>query len=322
MKKRILAILLTLAMAGTLVACGGSDKNKEPEKKQETKETEKKENEVEATALPITIDFEKYTAEIVGAKSYQDTENEAEGIRVYYKFTNHAENSVSPSSVWISGTQSGTELDEGWGGPEIYKPADGMINCNVRPEVSLLTAKMFACELDKGAVEFTVTNYDGAVEETIILDPENLPGAPEQEELFAPVADPKWTDGLSNEGDLSGAHVVIDGFELAASAESNSESKYVRIFYTVTNTGAEAKSLSFLTSGMGIYQDGVGLPVSYYTDYENVETDDVYRKNDLEPGAAVKCSNVYTLRSDNPIEVEGVMDSYSPATFGCRFDLQ
>ena len=80
--------------------------------------------------------------------------------------------------------------------------------------------------------------------------------------------------------------------------------------------------MSFLTSGMGIYQDGVGLPVSYYTDYENVETDDVYRKNDLEPGAAVKCSNVYTLRSDNPIEVEGVMDSYSPATFGCRFDLQ
>lgn len=328
--KRMIAILITLMMIGSLTACGGDNQKEAAETPSQT-ESEKESVTTETTELeetepepagfePVTAEFSQGTVEILGAESFWHEEQEYDVLRVYYRFTNQEENSNS-AEVLCKATQGGSELSGAYVDEANKIPEDTYRLQSVRTGVSVIATNLFYYVPDDGPIEYsfyTTWNSDNAV--TVTFDPQNLPGAPDEVSL-QPVAEPTWTEGLPIEADTSEAHVKIEGVEAVEATESGSGKQFIRVIYTVTNNGSEAKSANRLLAGNTMaYQDGMTLSVGYSTDYVHTEQDKLELEEDVAVGATVTCSDVYELRSDSPIEVE-IAESSTPAVGGSRFDL-
>lgn len=247
-------------------------------------------------------------------------EQDCDVLRVYYRFTNQEEisNSVNLLSTAMQG---GRELTAAYADKANMIPEDTYGFQSVRPGVSVITTDWFYYVPDDGPIEYTFStrdNTDKAV--TVTFDPQNLPGAPDEVSL-QPVTEPTWTEGLPTEADTSEVHVKIEGVEAAEATENGSGKQFIRVIYTVTNNGSEAKSAGRLLGNTNVYQDGMTLGVGYSTDYVHADQDKFELKEDVAVGASVTCSEVYELRSDSPIEVDIVENSITPAMGGAWFVL-
>lgn len=338
--KRMIAILLTLMMIGSLTACGGDKQEKtseapaqtESEKESATPEATKEENaeaetteaetEPESTAFePVTAEFSQGTVEILGAETFLNEEEDYDVLRVYYRFTNQEENS---NGVKLDSTaaQGGSELTAAYADKANLVPEDTYRLQRVRPGVSVIVADWFYYAPDDGPIEYSFStpyNTDNAV--TVTFDPQNLPGAPDEISL-QPVAEPTWTEGLPTEADTSEVHVKIEGIEAAEATEQGSGKQFIRVIYTITNNGSEAKRAGRLLANYTVvYQDGMTVGTGYNTDYVHADSDTLELTEDVAVGATITCSEVYELRSGSPIEIDIVENSSTPAVGGSRFDL-
>ncbi len=335
MKKKILAMTLALMMIGSLSACGNSEEDNAVEKTESVKETtaaaetteaehtnaEATEAETESAGFePVKAEFSQGTVEILGADSFLNEDQACDVLRVYYRFTNQ-EDCINGVDLLSNASQGGSELTSAYADTANLIPEDTYGLHSVRPGVSVIAADWFYYVPDDGPIEYSFStpyNTDDAV--TVTFDPQNLPGAPDEVSL-QPVTKPTWTEGLPDEADTSGAHVKIEGVETAEATESGSGKQFIRVIYTVTNNGSDAKSAnSLLACNTAVYQDGMTLGVGYSSDYVHADQDRLESKEDVAAGATVTCSEVYELRSDSPIEVD-IAESISPAVGGACFDL-
>lgn len=333
--KRMIAILLTLMMIGSLTACGGNKKEKTPETSSQT-ESEKEnakaeiteaeiteaETEPESTGFePVTAEFSQGTVEILGAETFLNEEQDYDVLRVYYRFTNQEENSNGVKLV-STAAQGGSELTAAYADKANLVPEDTYRLQSVRPGVSVIVTDWFYYAPDEGPIEYsfsTLDNMDNVV--TVTFDPQNLPGVPDEISL-QPVAEPIWTEGLPTEADTSEIHVKIEGVEAAEATEQGSGKQFIRVIYTVTNNGSEAKKAGRLLANYTVvYQDGMTVGTGYNTDYVHADSDALELTEDVAVGATITCSEVYELRSDSPIEIDIVENRSTPAVGGSRFDL-
>ncbi|MBQ3094091.1 MAG: DUF5067 domain-containing protein [Clostridia bacterium] len=302
--KRILAMLLAVMMMLTLAAC---------DDKPETPETPDTPDAPAAVQLP-TAEFTDYTVKFVGAETVAGEEG-ANLLRLYYDFTNKSEETESPmSAISFDFVQDGSVLEDTvWAEEEAEE--DGNEWLELRPGASLRCIEEIALLKNEGVV--TVTVYDFTYDEDTLkfdVDLKALPGKPAEAFVIAPVADPKFTDGLPNKGTYEEDYEVsVDSVERTKGEDGED---LIRVFYTFTNNADEEENMWFSTD-IVVFQDGVELEEGYPA--EETDTDEAYNE-DIATGKTISASVCYELLSDSPIEVE-FYDGWD-ATIGARFDVK
>ena len=262
---------------------------------------------------PVSATIGGYDVAIVGAELFKDTDDK-DGIRVYWDFTNTSDEStyaICDLSVYME--QEGFELNSTYCSYEDDVPEYGNDYLDVRPGVTIRCISEYSCKADGDVITFELSDwYDEEDAVTVEFDPTNLPGRPAKDWVMETIADPAWTDSLSDGGDVGDAYVYIDNAEIVEGWDSGEE--VIRVYFDYTNNGEEAESL-WMATNIRAFQDGIELESDWAA--EDVAEDDNFN-TDVEPGQSLRCSETWTIRSDSPIEIE-VYDYWSEATVGCLF---
>ncbi len=244
---------------------------------------------------PVSGRVGDHKLSVLGAEHFEDWDGE-EAIRFYYEFTNGSDETMSAGyDIMVTALQNGEELEYTFANYDEYAPEDGHEYLDVRPGVSIRCVAEFNYEPSDGAVVFLL--QDWGVDETLeaVFDPARLPGRPAGGVDYAPVSDPV-TD-LPDSGVIETGRYTIESMELTEGWE---DEELIRIYCLYENNGDEDNSF-FMDIDYRAMQDGVELSEGSAAD--DVDEDWNYTE-DIEPGDSIRCSRVYELRSDSPVEFE------------------
>ncbi len=324
--KKLLAMLLAIAMALSLAACGGKNDPTDPTDAPGTQPTEPDPN------LPsfTFTQFGDARIRIVGSEFVKDDEEDI--LRIYYEYTNTGDTARGhyPSTClnFLSVTQDGNEClgysFTPWN--DSYIPEDSNAYLHVQPGRTMRNTVCFRCDPNGGPVKVScyvmigswVYEPDSIVPFEFEVDPANLMGAPAPF-VLPPIADPTYTAGMSASGVYGYAEnqISINGVELTKDDEGVD---VLRVKLTVTNNGDESMTPVMLCD-LELYQDGIGLPYPSLWDMEDPTAEDEAYEEDLEPGQTVNCNALFYLRNKNPVEAV-VESTNSDVSLGARFDVQ
>lgn len=330
--KKLIAVLLALALVLALAACG--DKNEKPEPTDDTVASEPQQTEP-AGQLP-SFSFTQYgnaKITIVGAEFIKNDWDD-DVLRIYYDYTNTGDSACGQypglALDFKSITQDGQECDNIWFGilDECAIPEDLLYDCPVQPGCTSRQTMLIKCNPNGGVVEVScyimIGNwmYDPDTIEllTFQIDPKNLMGVPEPLEMAA-IMNPTYAVGLPTSGtndDPDNSEISIDGWELTTGDKGEN---VLRVKLTVTNNGEEAKMPVNITNGVEAYQDGLGLLWFSEWDLEEPTAEDAAYNEDLDPGETVQCNALFLLRNDHPVEIV-VEELYSDLRLGMVGDVK
>lgn len=326
--KKWIALLLIGMMTFSLAACGG-DKKEEKESsdvvaKEET-ETEKPEKEdvkeevkeepEEPAFTPVTGSWEDCEITIVGAEAFVDDDGK-DAIRIFYDFANNSNETEAANGVAdFTVTQDGYEAEYAYAEWGEETEEDDNDSLSIRPGTCIRCADGFFMKADGGPVVVTMYNFwDEDENITVEFDPQNLPGAPEEELTMVSVEDPQWIADWPSEGVCDEEYyVVIESCEIT---EDRDGKQLLRVYYQFTNNSVEINSMWFSVN-VSAFQDGIQLKEGYPS--SATETDDNYMV-DIEPGATIQASVCYELLSSNPVEI-ALEDFWTDSGIGMVFYL-
>lgn len=331
--KKLIALLLALVMILSLAACGG-------DKPAETKPQENKPGQTDpAPTQPAdavkdyaSMEFTQYgnaKITILGAEFIKDDYDE-DVLRIYYDYTNTSDTACYQYPAlaldFMSITQDGEKCDHVNFGilDECAVPEDLNYDSPVQPGLTSRQTMLIECDPNGGIVEVScyimignwVYEEDKVECLTFQIDPMNLPGVPEPLEL-APIMNPTYAAGLPTSGTNENGHISIDGMELTV---GDAGENVLRVNLTVTNNGDEAMMPMTITHGVEAYQDGFALQWFSTWDLEATEADEAYEE-DLYPGETVRCSALFLLRNDHPVEIV-IEDLYDELRLGMIGDVK
>ena len=325
--KKLLTLLLALAMVFCLFACGKKDPN--------TNQTDTTKGTEEVIAddefIHTFTQFGNARIKIVGSELTKSDEDE-DVLRIYYEYTN-TENTARghyPNTAvkFLSVTQDGNDCQDVsfTGYDEATIPEDLNSHLYVQPGRTMRNTMCFLCDPNGGPVKVSCYVMIGSwmYEEDKIepfefeVDPANLMGAPAPF-VLPPITDPTYTDGMDASGvnGYSENEISINGLELT---KDDKGVDVVRVKLTVTNNGEESMSPALICD-LELYQDGIGLPYPTTWDMEEPTAEDEAYETELEPGETVECNALYYLRNKNPVEAV-VEASDGDVTLGACFDVQ
>lgn len=337
--KKLIAMLLALAMVLSLAACGG-DKPVETKPQGNPGQTTPGQTEPAATQEVIADDAFTHTftqygnarIQIVGSEFVKNDEEDI--LRIYYEYTNTDTGDDArghyPSSClnFISITQDGSEClgysFTPW--DDAYISEDGNDQLYVQPGRTMRNTMCFRCDPNGGPVKVScyvmvgswMYNPDEIKPFEFEIDPANLMGAPAPF-VLPPITDPTYTNGMAASGvyGYSENQISINGLELTKDSEGVT---VVRVKLTVTNNGEESMT-PVLICDLELYQDGIGLPYPSLWDMEEPTAEDEAYEEELAPGETVECNALFYLRNQNP--VEAVTETHNDFTqLGARFDVK
>ena len=335
--KKILALLLVLAMLLSMAACG---------KKEDTLETDDGNNPlaIDTTSVegtepdPWSYEFTQYgnvRIKIVGAEA---TRNDwgADLLRIFYDYTNTDDtaNGHHPNTAlnFLSITQDGEECitydfqaDDETALPEDLNHENYVQpGCTNRNTINILWnpnggVVKVSCYIMIGGWAYNKNDIKPFEFE---IDPDNLMGAPEPFVLPA-ITNPTYTSGMSASGKYDfplDSEISINDIELTKDYDGRD---VIRVNLTVTNNGDEAltPALICLTE---LYQDGVSLPwvnATWDMDSDVVTDGDIAYEEDLYPGETVECSALFYPRNQNPVEAV-IENVNAELRLGARFDVK
>jgi len=337
--KKLLALLLALAMVLTLAACGGDQpeetqatENNNNNATQATSETEV----TEEVSNPLSHSFTQFgdaQITIVGAE-FVKNDYEEDILRIYYEYSNTSTGDKArghypnTSLNFLSVTQDGNEClgysFTPW--DETYIPEDGNSDLYVQPGRTMRNTVCFHCDPNGGTVKLScyvmvgswMYNPDDIQPFEFEIDPADMLGAPAPF-VLPPITDPTYTAGMAASGvyGFSDNEISINGLELTKDSEG---ATVVRVKLTVTNNGEESMSPALICD-LELYQDGIGLPYPTTWDLAEPTAEDEAYETELQPGETVDCNALYYLRNQNP--VEAVTETHNDfAQLGARFDVK
>ena len=331
--KKLLALLLVLAMVLSMAACGKKEETSVPSEGPVPQDTAAPE-EVDPDAGLPRYEFTQYgkgTVTIVGSELTQDDYGD-DLLRVYYKYTNNDDTAaghyLATALNFVSITQDGQECMPACASTndEFIVPADLGSDLYVQPGVTALQTVLIPCDPNGGPVEVSCYLmvgswvYDPDTTETFDfqVDLKDLTGAPKFEQ--APITNPTYTASMSASGPYDyplDCEVSIDGIELTKDCDGKD---LLRVFFTVTNNDEEALAPAQMLIPE-LYQDGVGLPYAdaFWALEEPTDEDLVYEE-DLYPGETVECSALFYPRNQNPVELV-IESTNAELRLGTAFDL-
>lgn len=303
--KKLIALLLAVVMLLTLAACNG-DTNKDP--KDDPKGT------TEPADDRPSYSFSKFgngKVTIVGAEFAKDDYDE-DFLRVYYDYTNTDTVGCCPYDTldFEKVTQNGKELDQftPYTDDEYVVPEDQMAERNLQPGMTMRCTALFECSPEDGVVEIACKlmigswayNPDDLEWLEFRIDPKDMMGKPEAME-YTPISNPTYTKGMPTSGLLDCAvpfEAALESYELTECEGVPA----LRVYLTYTNKDDESWPPCVVLP-IYAYQDGIGLMMAdtWYMD-DQKETDEMFDEY-AEPGQSLKCSVVYLLRSESPVEV-------------------
>lgn len=311
--KKILALLLAAALPAGLAACGekepaadiSSEYTAAAEPMGESAadpEGEPAAEPVEESAAafePVGAELGDYYVEVVGVESFDDHLG-APAVRVYYDFTNNADEVRSGSDIYVTAQQNGSEL------AGTYAHADDDVDeygndwLNVYPGVTIRCIEEMSCSPDEGGLITVALEDLGSGESmTVEVDAGNLPGAPAEARAIETIAEPGYTAGWAAEGTYSAGYFKILRAEVVDAADYTVYDQVIRFYIEYTNHSEELSSC-WWDSNFSAYQDGVQLDTSAAA----VATDeDGMYDTDIAPGETAECAVCFGLRSDSPVEL-------------------
>ena len=335
--KKILALLLVLAMLLSMAACG---------KKEDTLETDDGNNPlaIDTTSVegtepdPWSYEFTQYgnvRIKIVGAEATQNDWGE-DLLRIFYDYTNTDDtaNGHYPHTAlnFLSITQDGKECItyDFRADDETALPEDLNHENYVQPGCTNRNTINILWDPNGGIVKVScyimiggwMYNENDIKPFEFEIDPDNLMGAPEPFVLPA-ITNPTYTSGMSASGKYDfplDSEISINDIELTKDYDGRD---VIRVNLTVTNNGEEAltPALICLTE---LYQDGVSLPwvnATWDMDSDMVTDGDIAYEEDLYPGETVECSALFYPRNQNPVEAV-IENVNAELCLGARFDLK
>jgi len=338
--KKLLAILLAVAMLLSLAACG--------KKEAEPAATEAPEDgnnplAVEPTPVeeepdPWSYQFTQYgnvRIKIVGAEATQNDWGE-DLLRIFYDYTNTDDtaNGHCPHTAlnFLSITQDGKECItyDFRADDETALPEDLNHENYVQPGCTNRNTINILWDPNGGIVKVScyimiggwMYNENDIKPFEFEIDPDNLMGAPEPFVLPA-ITDPTYTSGMSASGKYDyplDSEISIDGIELTKDYDGKD---VLRVKMTVTNNGDEALYPSLICK-TELYQDGVSLPwvnATWDMDSDMVTDGDIAYEEDLYPGETVECSALFYPRNQNPVEAV-IENVNAELRLGARFDVK
>ena len=335
--KKILALLLVLAMLLSMAACG---------KKEDTLETDDGNNPlaIDTTSVegtepdPWSYEFTQYgnvRIKIVGAEA---TRNDwgADLLRIFYDYTNTDDtaNGHHPNTVlnFLSITQDGEECitydfqaDDETALPEDLNHENYVQpGCTNRNTINILWnpnggVVKVSCYIMIGGWAYNKNDIKPFEFE---IDPDNLMGAPEPFVLPA-ITNPTYTSGMSASGKYDfplDSEISINDIELTKDYDGRD---VIRVNLTVTNNGEEELTPAMMCL-LELYQDGVSLPwvnATWDMDSDVVTDGDIAYEEDLYPGETVECSALFYPRNQNPVEAV-IENVNAELRLGARFDVK
>ena len=335
--KKILALLLVLAMLLSMAACG---------KKEDTLETDDGNNPlaIDTTSVegtepdPWSYEFTQYgnvRIKIVGAEA---TRNDwgADLLRIFYDYTNTDDtaNGHHPNTAlnFLSITQDGEECitydfqaDDETALPEDLNHENYVQpGCTNRNTINILWnpnggVVKVSCYIMIGGWAYNKNDIKPFEFE---IDPDNLMGAPEPFVLPA-ITNPTYTSGMSASGKYDfplDSEISINDIELTKDYDGRD---VIRVNLTVTNNGEEALTPAMICL-TELYQDGVSLPwvnATWDMDSDMVTDGDIAYEEDLYPGETVECSALFYPRNQNPVEAV-IENVNAELRLGARFDVK
>ena len=335
--KKILALLLVLAMLLSMAACG---------KKEDTLETDDGNNplaidtpSVEGTEPdPWSYEFTQYgnvRIKIVGAEATQNDWGE-DLLRIFYDYTNTDDtaNGHHPNTAlnFLSITQDGEECitydfqaDDETALPEDLNHENYVQpGCTNRNTINILWNPnggivKVSCYIMIGGWAYNKNDIKPFEFE---IDPDNLMGAPEPFVLPA-ITNPTYTSGMSASGKYDfplDSEISINDIELTKDYDGRD---VIRVNLTVTNNGEEELTPAMMCL-LELYQDGVSLPwvnATWDMDSDMVTDGDIAYEEDLYPGETVECSALFYPRNQNPVEAV-IENVNAELRLGARFDVK
>ena len=335
--KKILALLLVLAMLLSMAACG---------KKEDTLETDDGNNPlaIDTTSVegtepdPWSYEFTQYgnvRIKIVGAEATQNDWGE-DLLRIFYDYTNTDDtaNGHHPNTVlnFLSITQDGEECitydfqaDDETALPEDLNHENYVQpGCTNRNTINILWnpnggVVKVSCYIMIGGWAY---NKNDIKPFDFEIDPDNLMGAPEPFVLPA-ITNPTYTSGMSASGKYDfplDSEISINDIELTKDYDGRD---VIRVNLTVTNNGEEELTPAMMCL-LELYQDGVSLPwvnATWDMDSDVVTDGDIAYEEDLYPGETVECSALFYPRNQNPVEAV-IENVNAELRLGARFDVK
>jgi len=302
--KKILAVLLALAMVFALAACG---EKKDPAPEETIPE--------EDNALSYTFTkFGKAKITILGEEFVQDEDGE-DFLRVYYNYLNQDETAaghVPSSTLDFQITQNGEELDndEFTTYDDAHIPEDLFLNCSVQPGIPVRNTLIVYCSPDDGPVDIACTLMVGSWaynEEDLEwfkfqVDPENLREAPKDSYEIKPITNPTYAKDMPSSGTsttLSNPFTIsLNGYELTTC--DGEPALRVKMTYTHQHDW-EMSPYTALT--INAYQDGIALEQGTAWDLDDATAEDDAFEADVAKGDTVECNAIFFLRGESPVEV-------------------
>lgn len=319
--KKLLALLIVLAMLLGLCACGG-DKPEEPapaeapateaapEPAEEAPAEEAEAEEAAVSLEPVTADLGDYTVTILGAEAFEDIDDQP-ALRFYYDFTN---NSDDVACAWLeltaTVTQEGYELNSTYDSYDDDVAEYGNDSLYILPDMTIRCISEYTYKPDGGVVTFSLEEWASEDVITMDFDPNHLQGRPAEELEMPVIAEPTWTEGLETAAVFNDTcDVAIGDYEFT---EGYDDELLLRVYVDFTNNSDEATSL-WMESNYYALQDGVELEDGSPED--EVDEDD-NTSLDIEPGETIRCALCYEVRSDSPVELV-LEDTWEEAIIGC-----
>ena len=335
--KKILALLLVLAMLLSMAACG---------KKEDTLETDDGNNPlaIDTTSVegtepdPWSYEFTQYgnvRIKIVGAEA---TRNDwgADLLRIFYDYTNTDDtaNGHHPNTAlnFLSITQDGEECitydfqaDDETALPEDLNHENYVQpGCTNRNTINILWnpnggVVKVSCYIMIGGWAY---NKNDIKPFDFEIDPDNLMGAPEPFVLPA-ITNPTYTSGMSASGKYDfplDSEISINDIELTKDYDGRD---VIRVNLTVSNNGEEEWTPAMMCL-LELYQDGVSRPwvnATWDMDSDVVTDGDIAYEEDLYPGETVECSALFYPRNQNPVEAV-IENVNAELRLGARFDVK
>lgn len=229
--------------------------------------------------------------EFVGAEALEDEDGKP-ALRVWFEFTNGSDEITSfYDKLSVSATQDGEDLEWTYLFEDV--PETGYSSLGVAPGCTIRCAELFGFDPDGGEIEASISAF---LSDTVYvtLDPNDLPGAPEDEFVLAVDAD-ALDYGLDDVEDYN-EEVEIGDAEIVSDYDGEDA---VLIHIRWTNRGEETESF-FLNYDVYVLQDGFGLTETGSDDYAE-EQNNIYE--DVKPGESIDIAVVYLLRNYNDIAV-------------------
>ena len=235
-----------------------------------------------------------------GAEWVRAYSDDSDILCVWFDITNNTGGYIMPAEqINVSAVQNGMTVNDGiYISPESGIDEEDNIYRYIRPGSALRCVSTFACSKDAGNIEVTavLTQYFAA-DISVILDPDELPGAPEESLKEQVISDITWLDGIPEEGEYMSYYVSIDSYDTYI---DRSGRNILRVWFTIkNNSGAET---DFYTSVFyRAVQDGCSLKTKFP---DPDDPDELKQFQNIKVGGELKVCIDWISGSDSPAAVE------------------